>query len=154
MKMNRYSVEKTYRILRKNKALDKRYGFRIAFVVSLLDKKIVDRVAREIKFVVFHSPAIYQNLSFLKQKAQIILDFSLFQSSKTLIRETILHEIAHHILKHKHKNMITKKEVMAQEQEVFVLVGKWLEKAGLDKTFQKPYAELNKFMTKKYGLSK
>ncbi|MDP8258841.1 MAG: hypothetical protein P9L90_05420 [Candidatus Aadella gelida] len=107
--------------------------------LAILDDQMIDKVTREVYFVASNHTlwAFYmrKNAFHLKQKRAIIF-FSeqLFERKEEEIIHTILHEIAHHILKHKclldfsdSEMHLAEKLMEAQEKEADVLVRKWFK---------------------------
>ena len=118
---------------------DQRIPF--ANAVSILDKKLVDKIIEEIYFVssnpttrAFQLPLNAKHLQ--GKKSIIFLSEGLFSLKKEEVARTILHEVAHHILKHKCLFNFTEKEILKtgrsakylQEDEADELVKKWISR--------------------------
>jgi hypothetical protein len=100
--------------------------------VNILSNDLIDIIADEIYFTScdkatlgWHVPL---NATHLRNKKCIVfLPERLFELNPKKIRTTILHEIAHHILKHKCMFDITGKEkILKQERDANRLVKKWI----------------------------
>lgn len=109
----------------------------LATALSILEKDLIDRIADEACFICCHSGILGFQLwlksKYLKGKKVIIfLSEEVFKGEEKEILHTILHEVAHYVLKHKciFDFPIGEEDKMKfQEVEAEVLVEKWLKQA-------------------------
>lgn len=107
----------------------------LAKALSVLDKDLVDKIADEIIFIssnpdtfAFCLPLDANHLR--NKKGLIFLSESVFRLNEGKFRRTILHEVAHYILKHKciFDFEIGDDKMDLQEEAADKLVEKWLKK--------------------------
>lgn len=107
--------------------------FPLTKALSILEKDLVDKIVAEVYFICCHSGILGFHLwlksEYLKgKKAIIFLSEEAFKGEEKDIRDRILHEVAHYVLKHKSVFDLDEVKMMdVQEVKADALVKKWLK---------------------------
>jgi len=104
--------------------------------LAVLDKELVDKIASEVYFIsasLIKAVCLPLDTVQLKgKKAIIFISNELLKQGEAGIKQDLLHEVAHHILKHKclfdFDEAKMRQEVLRQEKEADNLVKKWIAK--------------------------
>jgi len=131
--MEKYTTEEIdYNLDIARECLSEKFRLLVCKALSLLDKKIVDKVSNKVLF--FSSDFIKEATtchlilsSYAKtRKVIIFLSENLLSNTEEEAIKIILHEVAHFYLNHKQCFDLTQEEINKQEQRAEALALKWL----------------------------
>ena len=133
-KVSRYTPEQIANALADINELSDEQQYALIRALSVLDKELVDRIAQEVFFVGADPSTrgyyIPRSASIIKERKTIIFyTAKLFAQDSENVTKDILHEIAHHVLKHKSIfdfNIGEEHKMELQEKAADRLIGKWL----------------------------